>query len=237
MTETPQPSHPLAPALTQGAQALGLSLSPLQEAQLLQFLQLLARWNRVYNLTAVRDETDMVSQHLLDSLAVLPALRRWAAGRAGDDPSPAVRLLDVGSGGGLPGVVVSVLQPEWSVACVDAVAKKATFIRQVAAELGLPHLESHHTRVERWNPKPPAPPAPPTYDLITSRAFASLADFTQWTGHLLADDGVWVALKGRVPHDEIAALPAHVEVFHVEPLQVPQLAAERCLVWLRKKMA
>lgn len=231
MTETPQPSHPLAPALTQGAQALGLSLSAHQEAQLLQFLQLLARWNRVYNLTAVRDETDMVSQHLLDSLAVVPALRRWAAGRAGADPSPAVCLLDVGSGGGLPGVVVSVLEPDWTVACVDAVAKKATFIRQVAAELGLPHLESRHTRVEHWHPKPP------TYDLITSRAFASLADFTQWTGHLLADDGVWMALKGRVPHDEIAALPAHVEVFHVEPLQVPQLAAERCLVWLRKKMA
>jgi 16S rRNA (guanine527-N7)-methyltransferase len=222
LSETTQ--HPaLAQALTQGAQALGIALSPAQEAQLMQFLQLLARWNRVYNLTAVRDEAEMIPQHLLDSLAALPPLRRWLAHR----PSP--RVLDVGSGGGLPGVVFSVLHPDWTVTCVDAVTKKVSFIRQVAAELGLKHLQAHHGRVERWHPEPPA------FDVITSRAFASLADFTQWTAHLLAPDGVWMALKGRVPDDEIAALPREVEVFHVEPLHVPHLGAERCLVWLKKK--
>ena len=213
--------------LTQGAQALGVPLQPESLDQLLAYVQLMARWNKVYNLTAVRDAPSMVTQHLLDSLAVLPALQRWAAGRASTAALPP-RLVDVGSGGGLPGVVIAVLNPAWPVVCVDAVSKKASFIRQVAGELKANNLQPHHGRVENWHP-------PQLFDLITSRAFASLADFVGWTQHLLAPGGVWMALKGKVPDEEIAALPPHVEVFHVEHLEVPGLDAQRCLVWIKRK--
>lgn len=216
--------------LRERADALGLTLSESQGAQLWRYLQLLVHWNRVYNLTAIRQEEDMIHQHLVDSLAAVPALRRWAAHRS-DEGADALRILDVGSGGGLPGVVWSVLQPNWPVVCIDAVAKKATFVRQVAGELTLNHLEAYHTRVERW----PGPRGEGRFDLIASRAFAALADFVTWTSHLLAPGGVWLALKGRHPEEELAAVPAGVEVFHVEPLQVPGLEAQRCLVWMRKK--
>ena len=135
----------------------------------------------------------------------------------------------VGSGGGLPGVVLAALQPGWQVDCVDTVVKKVSFIRQVAVELRLPNLQGLHARVESL-----APPAG-GYPLITSRAFASLADFTALTRHLLSDGGVWVAMKGKLPADEQAALPDSVEVFHVEQLQVPGLDAQRCLVWMRPR--
>ena len=214
--------------LHERADALGQPLSERQGEQLWRYLQLLGHWNRVYNLTAIRQEEDMIHQHLVDSLAALPALRRWAAHRP-DAGAP--RILDVGSGGGLPGVVWSVLQPDWPVVCIDAVAKKATFVRQVAGELKLKHLEAHHTRVERWA----GPAGAEKFDLIASRAFAALADFVTWTQHLLAPGGVWLALKGRQPDEELAALPADIDVFHVEPLQVPGLDAQRCLVWMRKK--
>ena len=137
-------------------------------------------------------------------------------------------MLDVGSGGGLPGVVLAIVQPDWRIDCVDTVAKKATFIRQVAAELRLPNLRSLHARVETL-------PAPPRYDLITSRAFASLADFVALTEPLLDPDGAWAAMKGQPTPDELAAVPAHVDMFHVEPLQVPGLAARRCIVWMRPR--
>lgn len=216
--------------LHERADALGLPLSEWQGEQLWRYLQLLVHWNRVYNLTAIRQEEDMIHQHVVDSLAALPALRRWAAHQSGEGAT-APRILDVGSGGGLPGVVWSVLQPGWPVVCVDAVAKKATFVRQVAGELKLKHLEAQHTRVERWA----GPTGAEKFHLIASRAFAALADFVTWTQHLLAPGGVWLALKGRQPDEELAALPASVEVFHVEPLQVPGLDAQRCLVWMRKK--
>ena len=220
-----QPATPIDPeagrrTLADAAAQLGVPLSDGQLQQLLAHQALLQRWNAVYNLTAVRDPAQMLTQHLLDCLAVVPALRRHSQGRA-------LRVLDVGSGGGLPGAVLAVAVPELSVTCVDTVAKKAGFIRQVGAELALPNLRAVHARVE-------AMPDDALFDLVVSRAFASLADFTTWTRARLAPGGVWLAMKGRVPDDEIATLPAgDAAVFHVEPLQVPGLDAQRCLVWLR----
>jgi 16S rRNA (guanine527-N7)-methyltransferase len=197
---------------------LGLSPSAVQIAALARYLELLQRWNATYNLTAVRDPEAMLTQHLADCLAVIPPLRR----RAGQG-----RLLDVGSGGGLPGVVIATLLPGWDVSCIDAVAKKTAFVRQAAGALALPNLHAVHTRVEDLK-------APP-FDVVTSRAFASLADFVALTRRHLAPGGAWMAMKGRVPDDEIAALPAEIEVFHVEPLQVPGLDAQRCLIWMQAR--
>ena len=210
--------HPQRAALGAGAQALGLALDERQIDRLLAYLDLLLKWNRVYNLTAVRDPADMLTHHVLDSLALIAPLRAHADGRA-------LRLLDVGSGGGLPGVVIAIGCPGIDVTCVDAVGKKAAFVQQVAGALGLSNLHGRHGRVEAI--------AGP-FDVVTSRAFASLADFTAWSDGALAEGGVWLAMKGRRPDDETAALPSAVTVFHVEPLTVPGLEAERCLVWLRR---
>jgi 16S rRNA (guanine527-N7)-methyltransferase len=205
-------------ALRQNGLAIGLALSERVLERLVRYLALLRKWNAAYNLTAVRDATRMRLQHIADCLAVVNPLRRHAAGRA-------LRILDVGSGGGLPGVVLAVVEPRWDVSCVDSVGKKAAFIRQVAGELALPNLHALHARVEVL-------PGPP-FDLITSRAFASLADFVRLTRPLLAPGGAWMAMKGHYPADEITTLPANIDVFHVEPLAVPGLAAERCLVWMQ----
>ena len=202
-----------------GLAALGLSADAAALDGMLKYLDLLLKWNRAYNLSAVRDPQQMLSQHLLDCLAALPALDR----RVGSRP---VRILDVGSGAGLPGVVWALMRPHWSVVCVDAVAKKMSFVRQVIAELRLKNLQAEHARVETLGQG--------RFDLVTCRAFASLADFTSLTGPCLAADGCWVAMKGRRPDDEMAALSPQVEVFHVEPLQVPGLDAHRCLVWMRR---
>lgn len=204
-------------ALEAGAQALGLSLSGEQVRRLLVYLDLLGKWNKVYNLTAVRDPAGMLTHHLLDSLAVIAPLRRHTRGAA-------VRLLDVGAGGGLPGVVIAICCPEIDVTCVDAVAKKVAFIQQVGGALHLPNLRGLHARVESVADK---------FDVVTSRAFATLADFAEWSSGALTEGGVWMAMKGRHPADEIAALPPAVEVFHVEHLVVPRLGAERCLIWMR----
>ena len=193
-----------------------------QVDRLLGYLDLLHKWNQAYNLSAVRDPQPMVRQHLLDCLAALPPLDRYLQGRA-------VSILDVGSGAGLPGVVWAVMRPSWSVCCVDAVAKKASFVRQVAAELALRNLRSEHARVERLHL--------PQVDVLVSRAFASLADFAALTGRHLLPGGCWLAMKGKVPDDEMAALPPGVKVFHVEPLQVPGLDAQRCLIWMRPETA
>ena len=205
--------------LSEGAAALGVTLSDEQRGQLLDYLALLGKWNKVYNLTAVRDPAEMLTHHLLDSLSIIAPLRRHTRGQP-------TRLLDVGSGGGLPGVVIAICCPEVQVSCVDAVAKKAAFVQQVAVALRLPNLRGVHARVEAVQDK---------FDVITSRAFASLADFTEWSAPALAEGAVWLAMKGKRPDDEIAALPPGVEVFHVEQLQVPGLGAERCLLWLRTK--
>ena len=217
-------SNPTLARLNQAARTLGIALDDAAASQLQAYLAMLQRWNRVYNLTAVRDPQDMLTHHVLDCLTVLPPLRRHAAGRP-------LRVLDVGSGGGLPGAVIAIMQPEWQVCTIDAVAKKASFVRQVAAEVPVRNLRARHGRVEAFDPA--QAPGGSGYDLIVSRAFASLADFVTLTRHLLAPGGVWLAMKGRAPDDEVAALPADVTVFHVEQLRVPELAAQRCLVWLR----
>lgn len=213
-----------APGLRVAAQQLDCTLSDNQAQQLLRYLELLQQWNQVYNLTAVRDPGQMGKLHLLDSLSVIAPLRRHAKGRA-------LRLLDVGSGGGLPGVVIAITEPDWTVHCVDTVAKKARFIQQVAIELPAPKLHALHSRVEALA----AAGAAARFDVVISRAFASLADFTRLSAHCLVPDGCWLAMKGKLPADEMAALPADIEVFHVEPLQVPGLDAERCAIWMRPR--
>lgn len=182
------------------------------------YLALLARWNAAYNLTAVRDLAQMRIQHVADCLAVVEPLRQHLAAR------PA-RVLDVGSGGGLPGVVLAASEPAWEVTCVDSVGKKAAFIRQVAGELALPNLHAQHARVEALQAAP--------FDVIVSRAFSALAHLVRLTRPLLARGGVWVAMKGKRPDDEISALPTGIEVFRVQPLSVAGLDADRCLVWMR----
>ena len=209
----------LEEGLRAGAQALGLGLTDGQTQQLLDYMALIQKWNKVYNLTALRDPADMLTHHLLDSLTAVAPLSRHTHGQA-------IRLLDVGSGGGLPGVVLAICLPDVAVTCVDTVAKKAAFVQQVAVSLNLPNLRGVHTRVESL--------AEP-HQVICSRAFASLADFVTWSRTALAEDGVWMAMKGKHPQGEIDALPADVGVFHVEPLTVPGLAVERCLVWMRPK--
>ena len=214
-------SNPLRPALEAGLVKLGLALSPQQVDQLLAYQALIAQWNKVYNLTAVRDPQEMLTHHLLDSLAAVPPLLRQTEGRA-------LSVLDVGSGGGLPGVVLAIVCPHLTVHCVDTVAKKAAFVQQVAASLKLPNLRGIHARVESLKAE-----AGQGYDVVCSRAFASLLDFTTWSRAALKPDAVWMAMKGKHPADELAVLPADVAVFHVEQLQVPGLDAERCIVWMR----
>ncbi|RZJ06711.1 MAG: 16S rRNA (guanine(527)-N(7))-methyltransferase RsmG [Rubrivivax sp.] len=205
-------------ALQTAATELGLDLSDAQLDQLLAYLALLQKWNKVYNLTAVRDPAQMLTHHLVDSLSIIGPLQRHGA--------PA-RLMDVGAGGGLPGVVIAICCSGTDVSCVDAVRKKATFIQQVAAELKLANLHGVHSRVEKLEAEP--------FGVMTSRAFASLVDFTSLTRQHLAEGAVWMAMKGQHPADEIAALPADVQVFHVEQLAVPGLDAQRCIVWMRPR--
>ena len=207
----------LADGLRAGSRSLGLSLSDATQRQLLAYMALIQKWTRVYNLTAVRDPQEMLTHHLLDSLSALPPLLRHTAGQP-------IRLLDVGSGGGLPGVVLAICQPEIQVTCVDTVGKKAAFIQQVAATLRLPNLRGLHARVETVQDR---------YDVVCARAFASLQDFTQWSAAALAEGGVWMAMKGKMPSDEVAQLSSGIDVFHVEPLSVPGLDAERFLLWMR----
>ena len=222
-------THPLEQGLRQGLKDLALPLDDVQVKHLLDYLDLIQKWTKVYNLTAVRDPQEMLTHHLLDSMAVIAPLRQQlAAMRAGQSDSSAakpVRLLDVGSGAGLPGIVIAICCPDITVHCVDTVAKKAAFIQQVAVGLKLPNLRGIHARVESL--KEP-------YDVVSSRAFASLLDFTNWSAGALAEQGFWMGMKGKHPADEMAALPASVKVFHVEQLQVPGLGAERCIVWMRK---
>ena len=210
-------------ALRAGLGELQLDLSDQQVLQLLDFQALIAKWTQVYNLTAVRDPAEMMTHHLLDSLAAVLPLKQHLQS-AGLTQGPG--LLDVGSGAGLPGVVIAICCPDVVVTCVDAVAKKVAFIKQAALVLRLPNLVGLHARVESVSQE---------FDVICSRAFASLHDFTQWSVDALAPSGVWMAMKGKRPADEVAALPTLVEMFHVEQLLVPGLDAERCIVWMRQK--
>ena len=207
--------------LRAGLATLQLSLSDAQVRQLLDYQSLIGKWNKVYNLTAVRDPAEMLTHHLLDSLAAVAPLQQHLQGRG----LAAASLLDVGSGAGLPGVVLAICCPTLAVTCVDTVGKKAAFIKQAALALGLGNLTGLHARVETITQP---------FDVICSRAFASLVDFTSWSQEALAPGGAWMALKGKHPAEELALLPAGVAVFHVEPLAVPGLDAERCIIWLQK---
>jgi len=210
-------------ALRAGLGELQLDLTDQQVGQLLDYQALIAKWTQVYNLTAVRDPAEMMTHHLLDSLAAVTPLRQHLQGAG---VAQSAGLLDVGSGAGLPGVVIAICCPDVGVTCVDAVAKKAAFIKQAALVLKLPNLVGLHARVESVSQE---------FNVICSRAFASLHDFTQWSVGALAPGGVWMAMKGKRAADEVAALPTLVEMFHVEQLLVPGLDAERCIVWMRQK--
>ncbi|MGE8494802.1 16S rRNA (guanine(527)-N(7))-methyltransferase RsmG [Comamonas sp. JNW] len=217
-------SAPLEIPLRDGVQQLGLSLSDEQIAQLMAFLDLLQKWNKVYNLTSVRDPQEMLTHHLLDSLAAVPPLVRHLEGAG----LPAPKLLDVGSGGGLPAVVFAICLPQLDVSCVDTVGKKVAFIQQAAAALRLRNLHGIQSRVEQLSQQ---------YDVVSCRAFAALQDFTAWSAQTLKADGIWLAMKAKRPDDELALLPASVQVLNIEPLQVPGLDAERCIVWMRQQAA
>ena len=201
-------------------EALGLAPSAAQTLALSQYLGLLLHWNATYNLTAVRDRQSMLTQHLADCLAVVLPVQRALPKLPASN-----RVLDVGSGGGLPGVILAIMLPSLDVTCVDTVGKKAAFIRQAAGALGLKNLHAVHARVESLADSP--------FDLIASRAFSSLADFTRLSRTLLVPGGCWMAMKGKRPEAELKALPPDIEVFHVEQLAVPRLDAERCLVLMR----
>ena len=211
--------------LRAGLRVLKLELTDFQVEALLDYRDLIGKWTKVYNLTAVRDPAEMMTHHLLDSLAAIGPLRLRLVNAGLEQGS---RLLDVGAGAGLPGVVIAICCPEVAVSCVDTVAKKVAFIKQAALALKLPNLTGLHARVENITE---------SFDVICSRAFASLPDFSNWSAGALAEQGVWMAMKGKTPLAELAALPASIEVFHVEQLQVPGLDAERCIVWMRQKAA
>ena len=207
--------------LVQGAHELALELPEPQMSNLLDYLSLLAKWNSVYNLTAVRDPAQMMTQHLLDCLTALPAFVN------------ASRVLDVGSGGGLPGVVLAIwaqhAQPLMQVHMIDTVHKKTAFLTQAKAELSLTNMVVHTGRVEQFNDEK-------KFDVITSRAFAELKDFVEWSGHLLSDGGKMIALKGQAQANELSGLPAGWEITKLERIQVPGLVAERHLVHIARSM-
>jgi 16S rRNA (guanine527-N7)-methyltransferase len=198
-------------ALAAGLADLGLSLPETAQQKLLAFRDLLLKWNKTYNLTALRDPAQAISHHLLDSLAILPHIG------AGD-------LLDVGSGGGLPGIPLAIVKPELSVSMVDTVQKKTTFLQQAVIELGLKNVTVHHARVEEMQGQ---------YAQISSRAFAEIGLFISLTRHLMAPNGRWLAMKGVRPEDEIKALPADITVEAIIPLSVPGVDAERHLIILK----
>lgn len=197
--------------LAAGLAALGLNLPAADQVKLLAFRDLLLKWNKTYNLTALRDPQQAISHHLLDSLAILPHIGQGS-------------LLDVGSGGGLPGIPLAIARPELAVSMVDTVQKKATFLQQAAIELGLKNVAVHHARVEEMQGQ---------YAQISSRAFSELVLFVSLTRHLLAPGGRWLAMKGVCPDDELKGLPADVAVEAIIPLIVPGLDAERHLIILK----
>ena len=210
--------------LSLGIESLSLNVAEPQQRQLLSYMALIQKWNKVYNLTALRQAQEILTHHLLDSLSAVSPLLGHIAKTKGD-ANAGIELLDVGSGGGLPGVVIAICCPNIRVTCVDTVSKKAAFVQQVAASLRLSNLRGVHARVESLTGP---------YDLICSRAFASLPDFVSWSAAALSDGGVWMAMKGKLPEAEMAGLPSFAQVFHVEQLQVPGLEADRCMVWMKK---
>lgn len=213
-----------SPRLRAAAETLHLEIDAPQENSLLGYLEQLQRWNRTYNLTAVREPERMLVQHLFDSLSVVVPLRKVLYERT---ESPVI--VDVGSGAGLPGVILAIMLPGATVHCVDTVEKKSTFIRHVAGALRLPGLHAHHARVESLPPL--------GADAVISRAFASLVDFANLSGQHVVRGGHLVAMKGKEPSGEIAELHAATpwRAERIEPLEVPELDAQRCLVWMTQQ--
>jgi 16S rRNA (guanine527-N7)-methyltransferase len=205
----------LSAVLAEGIDAMRLDVSPAQQDKLMDYLALMFKWNAVYNLTSLRDPMQMVTHHLLDSLAAVPA---FAGAR---------NVLDVGSGGGLPGIVLAIVRPDMNVSMIDTVHKKTAFLTQVKAQLGLTNVTVYTARVEQLQ-------VSDKFDVITSRAFADLSDFVNWSSHLLADGGRYIALKGVAPKDEQERLPAEWKIDRVEPLHVPKLGAERHLIFIER---
>lgn len=205
--------HPMTTALERGLRSMKVELPDSAQLQLLRYLDELARWNKAYNLTAIRAAGEMVNRHLLDSLALLPILQALPG-------YPQLRLLDVGAGAGLPGIPLAIAEPALAVTVLDSNGKKARFMRHAQRTLALAHVEVAELRVEAF--QPPAP-----YDVIVSRAFASLADFFAATSPLLASGGVWVAMKGKLDPAELAAVPAAVDIRETRRLRVPGLEEER----------
>lgn len=212
----------LAPQLNRACANLGLQITPLQTEKLVTYLTQMQRWNRTYNLTAIRDLEQMLVHHLFDSLSVVEPLTR-ALGETNE-----AKIYDIGSGGGLPGVVLAIARPMWQVSCVDAVEKKTAFVRQMSGALSLPNLHAIHARVEGLEPA--------ECDIVTSRAFASLDDFAMLAGRHVRKGGTLVAMKGKVPDNEITALHSQGEwqVENIQSLLVPELQAQRCLIWMRR---
>ncbi len=220
-------------ALQRAANALQLAVDETAVERLLAYLALLQKWNKVYNLTAVRDEHAMLSHHLYDCMATVKPVRLKLAlsPSVSAQPKSSIPVLDVGAGAGLPGVVLAICEPRLQICCIDAVEKKTAFLRQVIAELQLPNLQAVHGRVEKHHAVYPSS----KFALITARAFSSLAQFVELTAPLLAEEGHWMAMKARDPASEIAELPSSIDVFHVEHLAVPELDAARCLVWMKQR--
>lgn len=221
--------------LEQATATLQLSLNDQAVDDLLTYVALLQKWNRVYNLTAIRDERAILSHHLFDCLAVVrPVLEKLGLPDVADaSQSRLASVLDVGAGAGLPGLVLAVCAPQLSVCCIDAVQKKTAFVRQAISHLKLENLHVIHGRVENLHLGQPKT----RFDLITARAFSSLAQLVTMTQPLLADGGCWMAMKAKQVDSEIAELPRDVKVFHVEPITVPTLTAERCLIWMHPATA
>ncbi|MBC3862070.1 16S rRNA (guanine(527)-N(7))-methyltransferase RsmG [Undibacterium jejuense] len=201
--------------LADGVQELDLALTSAQIDKMIAYLLLLSKWNSVYNLTAIRDPKEMVKQHLLDSLSAAPAFVN------------AKNVLDVGAGGGLPGMMLAITYPDTRVSMIDTVSKKTAFLSQAKTELGLTNVTVHTGRVEALQVKE-------KFDVITSRAFSELCNFINWSGHLLADGGQFIAMKGVAPAQEIERLPEGWQVTGMQALSVPGLQAERHLVFVKK---
>ena len=226
-TSLPPPAL-TAPGLAALAREIDLDLNAEQSSKLVEYAELLRRWNRVHNLTAVDSEADLLTHHLLDCLAIVrPIEQALARHAAGQEAAPTVHFLDAGSGAGLPGIPLAVARPLWRGVLVDAVQKKCAFLQQAQVELRLPNITVRHARLETGSLG--------THDIVVSRAFASLRDFVTLTRPLLRPNGLWIAMKGRNPAEEIADLPDGVEAVDTSTLRVPQLAEQRHLVVLRPK--
>ena len=211
--------------LEKACQELSLKPTKQQQERLLEYLRQLLKWNKTYNLTAIRDPERALAQHVFDSLAIIKPLNNFIQQRDQDKNA----VLDVGSGAGLPGVIIATMMPKVIVTCVDTVEKKMAFVRQVSGVLALTNVKAIHQRVELMQDN--------KFDVVTSRAFATLQDFATLAGERVEKNGILLAMKGKIPHDEIETLEEKTEwrVDGIEALKVPQLSAQRCLVWMKQK--